>query len=168
MKAKQKSPKRSEAQIKAIRRNYAIRANKAKQAKRTNSSNKPKKTNRTTRQEAGKNDKKPSPKPSETTKRKKFGNLPIHKYQKNGNHPHVVVKKENEKWLSVGLTSSDRSGHHKLREVEESSGKKAYMHHSVTHAPKENYNPKKENFTIDTESEKIAKSMVNNYLQKKK
>lgn len=102
------------------------------------------------------------------SKGEKFGNLPVHKYKSGRNHPHVVVKKGTPNWISVGLTSSSRSGNHKLPEVTESTGRKSHLVHYVTEADSKKYKAEKENYTVDEKTEKRAKSMVENYLNKKK
>lgn len=94
--------------------------------------------------------------------------LPIHKYKVGENHPHVVVKKGKPDWISVGLTNSPRSGHHKLREVTESTGQKSHLVHYVTEDKAKNYKAHPENYSVDAETEKRAVSMVKNYLRKKK
>ncbi len=142
MKAKQK---RSDAQLKAIRRNYAIRANKAKQAKRTNSSNKPK---RTTRQDPDKKDKNNCSKEKlnnytqiasefekDSNSEKKLSDfakkrLKIYDdsvdpkildnpwnvhYFNNNEHPKAILAANKDKVLTLGITSEPKDSHPKVK-----------------------------------------------------
>ncbi len=93
MKKKDKTQKRSEAQLRAIRRSYAIRANKAKK-------------------EVEKKAKKERSKENCKSKNSTSAKYPI-RYYKGSRHHHVIVKEINNKNLSIGITHDDKSGHHK-------------------------------------------------------
>ena len=97
----------------------------------------------------------------------RFGKLNIHRH-KIKNHPHVVVERDGKKVYSVGLTHSEKSGHHKLHRVYESNGQVVYMLHSVSHDKESFYAKNPENYKIDEVSEARAKAMVNHYKNKKK
>lgn len=130
--------KRSKSQLKAIRRSYARKKGQTSDRKRR------------------------------SHQKRKSGNLSVHKYKPRGNHPHVVVKKGKSTWISVGLTHASRSGHHKLSEVTESTGEKAYLVHYVTEDNRKNYKANPENYSVDKKTEKRATAMAENYLNKKK
>ena len=105
MKAKPK-PQRSDAQIKAIRRNYAIRANKAKQqakrTSRTSDANKPKPSR------TNSSDKKELP-----TKIKK-NPWNVH-YINNNDHSHIIIASKNKEAMALGTTSEVKDSHSKIK-----------------------------------------------------
>lgn len=100
---------------------------------------------------------------------KTYGTLPIHKsnFDKN-HHPNIVVEKNRKKWLSVGIQSASKNGHHKLAKVYESHGEVGYLQHHVNERKPSDYKATAENWHIDKVSEAKAKSMVDNYKQKNK
>lgn len=110
--------------------------------------------------------KKKNGKSKNETKKYKYGKLPIKKYYRGGRHPHIIVEEANNQIYSVGITHSDHSGNHKLKDVHESNGVIAHMNHYVTKDKNKNYNSTPEDFNVDIDSENRAKEMVKKYKKK--
>ena len=91
----------------------------------------------------------------------KYGKMPIKKY-KVSNHYHVIVDSENEKYLSVGLTSDkpDDKKNQKLHKVYESNGKVARLKRNVTIDKTNKYSKKNASFNVDTETESKVLEMA--------
>jgi len=88
------------------------------------------------------------------TTRWRYGNKPV-RYYKRGKHPHVITHDLENEYISVGLTSSNKSGHHKLRRVYESNGETKYLVHYPTRDKKQKYG-RDLGFRIDIDSEREA------------
>lgn len=99
---------------------------------------------------------------------KENNHLPVKTYFPGGSHPHVIVKTIGNKNLSVGITHSPKSGHHKLEEVEESTGEKAYLQHTPTFDKRSNYSSKEKSWHLTKDGEKKAKKIASKYTDKNK
>ena len=99
---------------------------------------------------------------------KEDSHLPIKTYFPGGSHPHVIVKTIGNKNLSVGITHSPKSGHHKLEEIKESTGEKAYLQHTPTFDKRSNYSSKVKSWHLTKEGEKKAIKIANKYFDKNK
>lgn len=94
--------------------------------------------------------------------------LIIKTYFPGGAHPHVIVRSTGNKNLSVGITHSSKSGHHKLIEIIESTGEKAYLQHTATLGKKKDYSKKEKEWYLTKNSEKKAIKIANKYFDKNK
>jgi len=98
---------------------------------------------------------------------KKTVYLKIRRHKKLGNHPHLVLNSFDNKIWSIGLTSSKKSGHHKLIKVVESNGRTAYLRQNSIIDFSANYSLIHENFHLrkidEVNAKKIAKKRIKDY-----
>lgn len=105
----------------------------------------------------------------EKNKKIVYGKMPIRKYLKS-NHFHVIVNSEDNKFVSVGLTSDkpDNKKNQKLHLVYESNGKIARLKSSATIDNKKYYHKRLASFNVDIETEKKAFILGQNKSNKKR
>ena len=86
------------------------------------------------------------------------------------NHYHIIINLEEDKFISVGLTSDKPNDkkNQKLHKVYESNGKIARLKRNITIDKTNRYSKKNANFNVDIDTEKKAINMVKKKNKKSK
>ena len=113
---KKKTQKRSDAQLRAIRRSYAIRASKAKKEAEKKAKEKAKKEAKKKKEKAKKEviKKKCDPSKEELPNKIKQNPWNVH-YVRNNEHSHIIIASKNKQAMALGTTSEVKTKHPKIK-----------------------------------------------------